>query len=556
MVDYKGVSDAYESLSSRLIIQAGEIGRNTFLNLGNWRDDDKAIFVQSIVANLDATKREAAELAYGYHREIAILNQRNFSLPKYDAADFTTDALRKKSAETVYSRPFVDMRTQLAKGETFSNALEAGARRSQSLAQTEAQLARRNASLVARKKNDNIVGYLRVLSGSENCALCYVASTQRYNSGDLMPIHPGCDCGELPIYGDTDVGQVIDQQRLDAAHEQVRERLGGFDAGGREPDYRNIMTREHGELGPVLAVRGQKFTGPKNLNLKGTTTKRLADAPVPLIESVERGARVTSMRAWSSQVDEFRRKNLEDNNYSYAFRGEGGNVVLSDIAEKQGFRGKPALVNSVDELDDERIFRVVKDDVQTRQVRNPNFDITQNSSVDNPLYLNEVVSSTDAKKFVDQIKTGDVPYYGHGLYGDGMYFGNNLDNLAEYAGGLSIAEATKVGNVVKASISPNAKLFRASSPSDFRKKVQELAEKAAKEFGTDFDNPFVSMTKSISTGKFDVESDQISRLFAMEGYDGYQVPKVGFNKATGAQEIVEGEVYSVIINRTILKVVK
>ena len=72
-----------------------------------------------------------------------------------------------------------------------------------------------------------------------------------------MPIHPGCDCGEMPIYGTQDPGQVINELRLDATHQSVATRFGISDAGAREIDYRAIKITEHGEMGPMLTVRGQ-----------------------------------------------------------------------------------------------------------------------------------------------------------------------------------------------------------------------------------------------------------------------------------------------------------
>lgn len=285
VVDRNDLSLAYERQSNGLIVSAGELARNRFIGLGDWRDDDKELFIAQMVEDLGPIKKEASELAVGYHSVISQFSGQNFTPPVLNAAEFTTSALRNGVADnTVYARPFTEMRTALAKGLSVTESVELGARRAQSLAQTEIQLARRQASLFARRANDNIVGYLRVLSGSENCALCYVASTQRYRKGDLLPIHPGCDCGEMPIYGDTEVGQVIDQQRLDAAHEQVEQRLGVSDTGGRAPDYRKITTYEHGELGPTLAVRSNKNTGPTALDLTGKKTKKLIPSPVDLFK--------------------------------------------------------------------------------------------------------------------------------------------------------------------------------------------------------------------------------------------------------------------------------
>lgn len=213
-----------------------------------------------------ASKREAANLAVAYYREIAKLDGQGFIAPTISADELSTSVLRNGAdPEQVYARPFVDMRTALANGSTMSDAISKGAFRAQDLARTEVQLARRGAGLRARGQNKNIVGYLRVLSGAENCALCYVASTQRYRKGDLLPIHPGCDCGEMPIYGTTDVGQVIDQERLDATHESIAERFGISDRSARAIDYSKIAVRQHGELGPVLTVADQNFTGPSDL---------------------------------------------------------------------------------------------------------------------------------------------------------------------------------------------------------------------------------------------------------------------------------------------------
>jgi hypothetical protein len=156
-----------------------------------------------------------------------------------------------------------------------------GAARASSIAETDIQLASREAGRRQRLGNSNIVGYKRVLTGSENCALCAIASTQRYRVNDLKPIHPGCDCGEEPIYGDFDPGQVIDQTGLNSIHEALEAQLGvsdrearaagigkfvQYDGEQRLADFTEIIAvREHGEYGPTLTWRDQKFTGPSDI---------------------------------------------------------------------------------------------------------------------------------------------------------------------------------------------------------------------------------------------------------------------------------------------------
>ena len=266
MPSRKELADAYQVLSGQLIDLAGKKAKERFLNLGSWRDDDVPMFVDASIQEMNAIKSQAAKLATGFYYEIAKLEGEKFSAPNISSEQLSTAALRNGAdVVQVYSRPFVTLRTALSQNKTMTQALEQAALRVEDIMRTEVQLARRSAGLLSRGRNSNIVGYVRVLSGAENCALCYVASTQRYRSGDLQPIHNNCDCGEMPIYGTTDVGQVIDEERLDAVHDSISERFGVSDRAARSIDYSKISIRQHGELGPVLTVSGQKFTGPDDL---------------------------------------------------------------------------------------------------------------------------------------------------------------------------------------------------------------------------------------------------------------------------------------------------
>lgn len=160
----------------------------------------------------------------------------------------------------VYERPIITTRTQVSKGKPVPKALEAGGQRLESLVTTDLQMAKvrqANASLAHAGRKY----YRRVPKGAHTCAMCLIASTQRYNGKRLMPIHPGCDCGVDVIPPGMDLDLVIDESLLEATHQKVHEVTGVMDRGGRAPDYRKLLiTREHGELGPVLTWRGQKFT--------------------------------------------------------------------------------------------------------------------------------------------------------------------------------------------------------------------------------------------------------------------------------------------------------
>ena len=178
----------------------------------------------------------------------------------------------------VYTRPAVTVRTQLSKGSSYTEAAAAGLARLQSVAAMDLQMSR------ARQSHSSLRGsqfqfYARVLTGSENCALCTIASTQRYRRGSLMPIHPGCDCGVEPLPRGAFPNQVIDQNLLDRTHEQIALKVGASDRGARNlglgketasgkpiSDFTDlIVSHDHGEFGPTLAWRADHFTGPANL---------------------------------------------------------------------------------------------------------------------------------------------------------------------------------------------------------------------------------------------------------------------------------------------------
>jgi hypothetical protein len=285
----EAITEGYNQVSTALLDDAGRLASNSFTGLGSWRDKDISRFADTLGPALMGVKAKSAQVSIAYAQQVAQLAGKKYVAPSLAALDLSTKALRNgANAVDVYSRPFVQMRMALAKGDSFTDALNVGSMNARQLARTEIQLSRREASLYSRKANDNVVGYLRTLTGSENCALCYTASTQRYRKGELLPIHPGCDCGEMPIYGDTDTGQVIDRQLLDKTHEAIDDRFGFSDVTGKtDLDYRKIMVRDHGEIGPMLTVRGHKFIGPNNLDLVGKKMP-LPPPPLPVSERVQK----------------------------------------------------------------------------------------------------------------------------------------------------------------------------------------------------------------------------------------------------------------------------
>lgn len=220
---------------------------------GQYRDADLERFVGLVVPVVLAGQRQVSAVTDAYlARQLSDLLGRR--VPPVGALKAYP---RGVDPVDVYARPFVTVRTKLSEGMAFDGAKSAGLARLVDITRTDMQLAKTHTAREAFSNADGITGYSRVLSGNVSCALCYVASTQRYSREDLLPIHPGCDCSVEPIMGEFDR-----DAELSATHEAISDRLGTSDAGARAPDYRKqLIVQEHGEMGPMLAVRGQHFSG-------------------------------------------------------------------------------------------------------------------------------------------------------------------------------------------------------------------------------------------------------------------------------------------------------
>lgn len=235
-----------------------------------YRDADVDAFVERIVPLVQGGQLHVANLTAAYFES--------------GAADqsLILDG-RGVPAVEVYRRPAVEVYTALSEGVSYPDAVERGAVRLADLVLTDMQMAKvrqADVSLQAR----GATYFRRVLTGLENCALCVVASTQRYRVGALSPIHPGCDCGveEIPSGWSAD-DVVIAPELLERTYAEIATRLDGVadnvtrDAmdlelgkttarGRRVSDFTDlIVTREHGEYGPTLAWRDHKFTSAEHI---------------------------------------------------------------------------------------------------------------------------------------------------------------------------------------------------------------------------------------------------------------------------------------------------
>lgn len=178
---------AVQQVRSRLL----KFGDLLWDSLPGYSDSDLDYLVKQLTPRVQAGQIQIATLTS------ADIAQRLGVKPKMVDRDAMA-AVRNVPDKELYGRPIVTVRTKLSQGATAAAAMDAGRNRMSSLISTGLQMAKvRQAD--TSLQSGGVTSYKRVLSGSENCALCVIASTQRYHVGNLMPIHPGCVPGDSTV---------------------------------------------------------------------------------------------------------------------------------------------------------------------------------------------------------------------------------------------------------------------------------------------------------------------------------------------------------------------
>lgn len=258
-------------LSSRLIAALVEL----FVGGKAWRDNDMRAFVRQAVPLVRGAQLNMAELVALAITQQASAAKRTPLAPVVIPSRLVQD-LRGIDPAEVYARPFVQLRTALSEGRSLTDAVRLGSSRVREIAEADMQQTFAHASQQAMRRlpvRARPRYWRRVLEGEESCALCVVAASNRYSVEDLNPIHPGCDCGVQPVYG-PDAEQIADDTRLAQVHAAVEELTGRSDPGGRKVDYRKLIVREHGELGPMLVRPLDGFDGPDDIPARTATRRK------------------------------------------------------------------------------------------------------------------------------------------------------------------------------------------------------------------------------------------------------------------------------------------
>lgn len=253
-------SSLFATLRASMVQQAWAL----WFDLDSYRDDSVEPWLDLILPLVEAARETSSAATTTYMQiqlEMLGASDEEEEIPLEDLI-----IRNGVPPEEVYSRPFKDVWTGLSKGKSLEDSVSDGANRLRQLVETDIQLSHTHSSRRIISTRKDVVGFRRVPTGAYSCALCLVASTQRYRKYNLMPIHPGCDCRVAPIVSEESVPQVVDRERLEQIHQAIERQFGMSARDARSIDYRKILLEEnHGEYGPVLTVAKHNFTGPKDL---------------------------------------------------------------------------------------------------------------------------------------------------------------------------------------------------------------------------------------------------------------------------------------------------
>lgn len=237
----------------------GEAVREAWRATPDLTDDGMELWLSRVVPVVVAAREQAGTLTASTLMAV-VEEMTGEEVPDVEDLVVSDGVRRGVSTDDVMSRPMVQLRSLVGSGALFADAARRSEVRATQLASTEMQLARTHTARRVLAGSPRVVGYRRVLTGSESCGLCAVASTRRYNKAELMPIHAGCDCSVSPIVGDADPGETVNEGLLGQLDGAIEAEFGE----DRSKGYKDlIVVHEHGETGPTLAVAGHRWMSAK-----------------------------------------------------------------------------------------------------------------------------------------------------------------------------------------------------------------------------------------------------------------------------------------------------
>jgi SPP1 gp7 family putative phage head morphogenesis protein len=191
------------------------------------------------------------------------------------------------------------------------------------------------------------------------------------------------------------------------------------------------------------------------------------------------------------------------------WRPEGENLYLKKILDEQGFNGKPRVVSATE-------YKKALDS--------------------GALPLHRGVAGDTAEQvdqFVGQLLTGDTPYIGRGLFGDGTYFADSPATALKFAKEDRVGNPIPFGKTVEAALDPRAKIaYLEDIEAEFQR--TGLMTPAQKELYYSYPQDFYESASMWATAN---------------GYDAIRIKNPVVNWTTREQV---PDTYTIVLNRTAL----
>jgi hypothetical protein len=191
------------------------------------------------------------------------------------------------------------------------------------------------------------------------------------------------------------------------------------------------------------------------------------------------------------------------------WRPEGENLYLKKVLDEQGFNGKPRVVSAEE-------YKKALDS--------------------GALPLHRGVAGDTAEQvdqFVGQLLTGDTPYIGRGLFGDGTYFADSPATALKFAKEDRVGNPIPFGKTVEAALDPRAKIaYLEDIETEFQR--TGLMTPAQKELYYSYPQDFYESASMWATA---------------HGYDAIRIKNPVVNWTTREQV---PDTYTIVLNRTAL----
>jgi hypothetical protein len=158
-------------------------------------DDDIAEDFADEVAPISlAAQRSLVSTLGGY---LSVVTRAPFRALNLD--EVTGDALYPdEGLRDTWRIPVFSMWAALGAGVAFADAREEARRGAERQAQSDLAFAQAQGMARLTEGNPEVLGYQRVLAG-DGCTFCVELADEVYGTGELMPLHPGCNCSVEPV---------------------------------------------------------------------------------------------------------------------------------------------------------------------------------------------------------------------------------------------------------------------------------------------------------------------------------------------------------------------